>query len=205
MLPMPEMGTPREAQKKLCRQRKFNVIQSMVGENKYHNKLDASANISEVHKDLVPKAAYTRRDINISGISSLELRAPVVRLRVCVGDKRFWVEAAVLDNLKKDMLLGMNYDGYLDLMEDAIRYKRLEEANVHAIMTKSQTETEKDKVENDRVADEWLLQDKLDLEDDFFIKSRAEKPDQTRRQRREEPRAAFNLSLNNTNESPESF
>ena len=63
-------------------------------------KIDSAADISLVAKDLLPRANYTDRHVDIEGVTGEIVKAPIAKALLQVGERKLWVEPAVLDKTK---------------------------------------------------------------------------------------------------------
>ena len=72
--------------------------------------------MSLIGEDLVPGNAYTGEVACFKGVSQISQRRPVAKVLVRVGQKKFWMEAVVVEELAGDMLLGRNCKEHLHLI-----------------------------------------------------------------------------------------
>ncbi len=112
----------------------WNVLHGRMGNNKCEVEIDSAADVSIVAKDLVPQANYTDRHVDIEGVTGEIMKAPIAKVLLQLGERKLWVEAAVLDNTNKDVLLGRDNNLQFELLAEAMDAERRERAEVSAVM-----------------------------------------------------------------------
>ena len=94
----------------------------------------------------------TDRHVDIEGVTGEIVKVPIAKLLLHLGEQKLWVEAAVLDNINKDVLLGRDNNLQFELLAETIYAERKEQAEVSAVMTremkgKKEEEEEKKRLE----------------------------------------------------------
>ena len=64
------------------------------------------------------------------------VKAPIAKALLQLGERKHWVEAAVLDNTNKDILLGRDNNLQFELLAEAMDAEQKERAEVSTVMNR---------------------------------------------------------------------
>ena len=159
-----------------------------MGNNECEVEINSAADVSIVAKDLVPQANYTDRHVDIEGVTGKIMKAPIAKVLLQLGERKLWMEAAVLDNTNKDVLLGRDNNLQFELLAAAMDAERRERAEVSAVMIR---EMERKKEEEEA---EKETRELMNLNYDF-LEERPSRTEEAKARRRHEGLAAFKDSL----------
>ena len=141
----------------------------------------------------MPRAKYTDRHVDIEGVTGEIVKAPIAKVLLQLGEWKLWVEAAVLDNTNKDILLGRDNNLKFKLLAEAMDAERKERAVVSAVMTR---EMHRKKVEEDA---EKETRELMNLNYDF-LEERPSCTEEAKARRWHEGLAAFKNILRDLHE-----
>ena len=170
----------------------WNTVQGTVGCSNCQITLDSGADVSLIREDLVPGNAYTGEVACFKGVSQISQRRPVAKVLVRVGQKKFWMKAAVVEELAGDVLLGRDCKEHLHLIREAVDLAlKTPNKQVLAVSTRSQARQELEEQRKDQLSNEEVLGREFDLDDSLFQTETKAKVKKTRAVKRKDRLMAF--------------
>ena len=113
----------------------WNVLHGRIRNNDCEVEIDSVADVSIVAKDLVPQANYTDRHVDIEGVTGEIVEALIAKVLLQFGERKLWVEAAVLDNTNKDVLLVRDNDLQFELLAEAMDAEQRERNEQKSVLS----------------------------------------------------------------------
>ena len=170
----------------------WSTVQGTVGCSNCQITLDSGADVSLIREDLVPGNAYTGEVACFKEVLQISQKRPVAKVLVRVGEKKFWMKAAVVEELAGDVLLGRDWKEHLHLIREAVDLAlKTPNQQVLAVSTRSQARQELEEQRKDQLSNEEVLGREFDLDDSLFQTETKAKIKKTRAVKRKDRLMAF--------------